>query len=335
MAPPSPYLPGAPIQLQPLSFTWLDGHAIELAALRLDQVDPELSGNKWFKLLHHLEAAAAAGAEGLISLGGPHSNHLHALAAAGRRFGLCTVGLLRGHPQDTPTVQDLLDCGMALHWLGYGGYRERYQPEFWAPWQARYPGFHCVPEGGGGLLGALGCAELVAELRQPLEAFGWGDYHGCWLAAGTGTTLAGLVLGEAGRHPVYGALAGPGEHAVAATVATLLQQAGRDDTGYRLFDASRRGFGRFDPELVRFMRDAEREGGMPLEPVYTAKAMMALREQVRAGLFAPGSRLVFVHTGGLQGLRGANLDAILQAEPGPGAAETGREKRPAASRRQG
>ncbi len=215
-------------------------------------------------------------------MGGPHSNHLHALAAAGRRFGLRTVGLLRGHPQDTPTVQDLLDCGMALHWLGYGGYRERYQPEFWAPWQARYPGFHCVPEGGGGLLGALGCAELVAELRQPLEAFGWGDYHGCWLAAGTGTTLAGLVLGEAGRHPVYGALAGPGEHAVAATVATLLQQAGRDDTGYRLFDASRRGFGRFDPELVRFMRDAEREGGMPLEPVYTAKALMALREQVRA-----------------------------------------------------
>jgi len=56
---------------------------------------------------------------------------------------------------------------------------------------------------------------------------------------------------------------------------------------------------------------------MPLEPVYTAKALMALREQVRAGFFAPGSRLVFVHTGGLQGLRGANLDAVLQAEPGP------------------
>jgi 1-aminocyclopropane-1-carboxylate deaminase len=86
--------PSAP--LQPLQLDWLARAAVEVAVLRLDLLDPLISGNKWFKLKPHIEAAAAAGADGLISLGGAHSNHLHALAAAGRRFGFETVGLLRG-----------------------------------------------------------------------------------------------------------------------------------------------------------------------------------------------------------------------------------------------
>ncbi len=291
--------------LQPLSFDWLAGTGVELAAWRLDLIDPQLSGNKWFKLVHHLEAARSAGALGLLSLGGPHSNHLHALAAAGRRSGLRTVGLLRGEPQDTPTVRDLLEQGMTLHWLGYGGYRARHQAGFWAPWQARYPDHLCIPEGGGGLPGALGCAMLARTLGARVGELGWDDYHGCWLAVGSGTTLAGLVIGEAGRHPVYGALAGPGEHGVAREVARLLEEAGQADAGYRLVEACRQGFGRFDAQLAGFMREAERQGGVPLEPVYTAKALLALRDWIAAGRFAAGSRLVFLHTGGLQGLRAA------------------------------
>src|SRR5690606_5740570 len=99
----------------------------ELALLRLDLVDPLLSGNKWYKLAPHLTEARRLGAPGLISLGGAHSNHLHALAAAGARFGLASVGLLRGEPQDTPTVRDLAAFGMRLHWLGYAGYRQRHR----------------------------------------------------------------------------------------------------------------------------------------------------------------------------------------------------------------
>ncbi len=184
------------VVLQELRFDWLRG--VRLAVLRLDLVDPELSGNKWFKLSHHLAAAHAAQAPGLISLGGAHSNHLHALAAAGQRFGLATVGLLRGTEQDTPTVRDLQRFGMRLHWLGYGGYRARHQPQFWNAWRALYPDYHCVPEGGGGLAGALGCVTLVVQLRARLGEIGWDDYEALWLAVGTGTTLAGLVIGEAG-----------------------------------------------------------------------------------------------------------------------------------------
>ena len=270
--------------------------------LRLDLIDPLISGNKWFKLKHHLSAAMQASAEGVISLGGAHSNHLHALAAAGKRFGFATVGLLRGHVQETATVLDLQAFGMHLHWLGYGGYRARHQADFWKPWQQMYPGFYPIPEGGGGLPGASGCADLLAMVRDQLSTLGWDDYHGWWLAAGTGTTLAGLVLAEVGAHPVYGAMAVPDDHGVAQNVAAIVAAG-----DYQLFDASRGGFARTDPELLRFIADSESQGGIPLEPLYTGKALLALHEHVTAGLFESGTRLIFIHTGGLQGRRGLDL----------------------------
>ena len=284
--------------------------------LRLDLIDPELSGNKWFKLVYHLAAAQAGGASGLISVGGPHSNHLHALAAAAKRYGLGSVGLLRGHAQQTATVEDLQRFGMQLHWLGYGGYRDRHRADFFDIWRDRYPDYYSVPEGGGGLAGALGCAPLVGHVQTRLAALGWTDYDGWWLAAGTGTTLAGLVIGEAQqrRRIVHGALAGPPSHGVADEVSRLLHDAGTADSGYQLIDACRGGFGRFDEPLARFLLETEAMAGVPLEPVYTAKAMMALRLSVQGGYFAAGTRLIFVHTGGLQGRRAAEaqLEELLR-----------------------
>jgi len=302
--------------LHPIRLPWLQRADVEVAVLRLDLVDSEISGNKWFKLAHHLQAAQSEGASGLISLGGPHSNHLHALAAAARRVGLGSVGLLRGQPQQTPTVRDLQNFGMQLHWLGYGGYRERHQANFFATWRDRYPGYYCIPEGGGGLRGALGCVPLVAHVQGRLASLGWADHHGWWLAAGTGTTLAGLVIGEAGQgsRRVYGALAGPPSHGVAEEVERLLGEAGVAGADYQLIDASRGGFGRFDRALAAFMVETEGMGEVALEPVYTAKALMALRLYVDGGHFQRGTRLVFVHTGGLQGRRAAQpqLDKLLR-----------------------
>jgi 1-aminocyclopropane-1-carboxylate deaminase len=81
--------PHAPLHL--LSLDWAEAAAIELAVLRLDLIDPLISGNKWFKLSSYLALAAESGAAGLISLGGAHSNHLHALAAAGQRWAFPVV----------------------------------------------------------------------------------------------------------------------------------------------------------------------------------------------------------------------------------------------------
>lgn len=302
LVPPANWLPQAPLEL--LQLDWLTTAGIEVAILRLDRIDPLISGNKWFKLVEHLKAADRAGAQGIISLGGTHSNHLHALAAAGKRLGFETVGLLRGHPQQTPTVEDLQAFGMQLHWLGYGGYRARHEPGFWEPWQAQYPNLHAVPEGGGGLAGALGCKALREQVGSRLSSLGWSDYHGWWLACGTGTTLAGLVLAEAGERAVYGALAVPEDHGVAAQVEAIIRETDMAMTNYALFDASRGGFANVDPVLLEFIDNTEQSSGVPLEPLYTGKALLMLKEQIEAGRFEPGTRLIFVHTGGLQGRRG-------------------------------
>lgn len=293
-----------PVSLQAVRCDWLQRAGIELALLRLDLIDPLISGNKWYKLAPHIAEARRLEAPGLISLGGAHSNHLHALAAAGARFGFATVGLLRGHEVDTPTIRDLREFGMRLHWLGYGGYRERHQPGFWASWLERYPAWLPVAEGGLSQAAMHSCAALVDELARGLAAIGWADYQQLWVAAGSGTTLAGLVLGEAGRHAVVGALAVPADHGVAEQVGRLLAVAGRPvDSGYRVVDASRGGFARLDGTLARFILDFEGETGVPLEPLYTGKLLLALREAVEGGEIARGSRIVAVHSGGLQGRR--------------------------------
>jgi 1-aminocyclopropane-1-carboxylate deaminase len=305
--------PTAP--LERLNLPWLQEAGVEVAILRLDLIDALISGNKWFKLSEHLSLAVDAGAEGLISLGGAHSNHLHALAAAGKRFGFPTVGLLRGHAQQTPTVLDLQAFGMQLHWLGYAGYRQRHAAGFWSPWQARYPGLYPIAEGGGGLAGASGCGRLRTMLDEQLAHLGWDDYHGWWLAAGTGTTLAGLLLAEAGARPVYGAMAVPEDHGIAQNIMAVLNEAAgaQADVAHCLpptcvlFDASRGGFARADAALLGFIADSEAQSGVPLEPLYTGKALLALHDEVLAGHFEPGTRLVFVHTGGLQGRRAMGL----------------------------
>lgn len=293
--------PEAP--LQRVRLDWLDRAGVELALLRLDLVDALVSGNKWFKLAPYLQQAVGLDLQGVMTLGGAHSNHLHAVAAAGARFGFQTVGLLRGEEQDNPTVADLRQLGMQLHWLGYGGYRRRHAADFWEPWRARYPRLFAVGEGGGGLAGAQGCSPLIAQIRPQLGALGWDDYHQLWVACGTGTTLAGLVLGERGAHPLVGALAVPVGHGVDTQVAELLREAGAANEGYRLVDASRGGFARIDAALAHFILATEAECGVPLEPLYTGKLLLALHDEIAAGHIACGTRIVAIHSGGLQGRR--------------------------------
>ncbi len=108
---------------------------------------------------------------------------------------------------------------------------------------------------------------------------------------------------------MYGALAVPDDHGVAQMVERIVQEAGVVNARYELIDASRGGFAKVDPLLLDFIEKTEQAGSIPLEPLYTGKALMALKQQVEAGKFARGTRLIFVHTGGLQGRRGFDSQA--------------------------
>lgn len=292
------------VTLTPLSLPVFDRKNISLAVLRLDKTDQLISGNKWFKLHYHLVQADLQQAKGLLSVGGAHSNHLHALAAAGRKLGLLTVALVRGKPVETPTVVDLQGLGMHLHWLSYGEFRCRYQAAFWQEWAKRYPDFYLVPEGGGGVLGAKGCKVIPQLIQQQLPAIGWDDFDYIYTGVGTGSTLAGIVWGLEGTRQVVGCLAVPERYGVDVQIKALLDEIPISFTNYQLKPAARKGFGQADSDLLHFIDDVERITGLPLDPVYTGKTLYFLQQQVINGEITEGSRIILLHTGGVQGRRG-------------------------------
>jgi 1-aminocyclopropane-1-carboxylate deaminase len=278
---------------------------VTLGVLRLDRLHPLWGGNKVFKLLPNLRRAQALGLRRVISFGGAHSNHLHALAAWGHAHGWETVGIVRGEApaQPGPTLRELRAWGMRLRHVSRTDYRRRAD----AAWvraitQDLQPAL-LIPEGGDNAEGFAGCRAL-GEAVDALD----GRWDVLALACGTGTTLAGLVAGS--RAFVLGVAALRDAPGIAARAAAHLDGAGVDASGrFRVLDRfAGRGFARVDAALAAFIGRA-RSAGLPLDPVYTGKLFYCLRTLIDEGFFARGTRVLAVHTGGLQGARAGLLPA--------------------------
>lgn len=271
-----------------------------VSILRLDQAGGAAPGNKAFKLRSYLARARRDGASRLVSFGGPWSNHLHALAAAGSEQGFDTVGLVRGEAS-TPMLDDARRCGMTIDYLDRESYRRRNQSDYLDTIVARYGPCVVIPEGGGGTEGAAGCVAIGAFLARVC-----GPETHCALGVGTGTTLAGIAagLGRGGR--VTGISALKGAHDLESRVAialTGLAQASVADWVI-LHDYHCGGFARVSPALREFMLAFEAVHAIPLEPVYTGKLLYAIYCMLSEGRLDTASPLVLIHTGGVQGRRG-------------------------------
>jgi 1-aminocyclopropane-1-carboxylate deaminase len=273
---------------------------IELWLKRDDRLHPIISGNKWRKLSHIVEDALLSGARTLISMGGIYSNHLHALAYAGKRLGLQTIGYIRGERTEplTPTLEDCRNWGMELRFVSRSEYRQLRQYRKPDNLPGSRPGQYWLPEGGAQPLALKGVAELVEEIEMPFDVL-------C-LPCGTGTTLAGCIAALGGTKTVLGfAVLKHGEF-LTADVEGLLP---KTHPRWRIVhDYHFGGFAKTKPELLEFIRRFELTQQIPLEPVYTGKMMYGLYDMIAKGCFAPGQRIVAVHTGGLQGRRG--FDAV-------------------------
>ncbi|WKE66011.1 pyridoxal-phosphate dependent enzyme [Gallaecimonas kandeliae] len=284
---PSPVYPVlAPILLE---------RNIKLTIKRDDLIHPLISGNKWRKLKHPLAAALQAKKPGVLSLGGPYSNHLLALAAACHELGLASAALVRGHEQSTPTLAHCQALGMALHFVSRQDYRCRHDPDWLAQWQALYPDWLLLPEGGSAPEALTGVAELVAELPP-----GWDQI---WTPVGSGGTLAGLVLGAQGQGEIVG-VPTVKDAELPARIQGLLAARHCSHQNYRLlWGHEGPGFGKFSPAMGEAIRALEAELGVPLEPLYSGKLMLALWQAVESGEL-DGKQIVMLHTGGLQSLDG-------------------------------
>ncbi len=273
--------------------------------LRLDLLHPQISGNKWFKLRLNLQAARERGYDTVLSFGGAYSNHLHALAAAGKMQGFKTIGVVRGEPvvPINATLTFAREHGMELYHVTRADYRNKSDPAFLASLQERFGEFFLIPEGGANIAGVQGCADIAGLLHwsAPAAATSSRSERVVALACGTGTTLAGLLLGRKEDYRILGVSALKGDF-LENDVRKALQNCGVADPGnWRITEEWHGGgFARFSPELLDFIQDFRRRTGIPLEPVYTGKLLLGLYRMMERGEFPRGTEIIAIHTGGLQ-----------------------------------
>ena len=276
----------------------------------------DLFGNKLFKLIFHFQRMRKRKA--VLSFGGMHSNHLHALAHLGEGLDVRTIGLVRAY-KDQPssdTYRDLEKRGMELHRLDPKDYLKRHDISYLQAVQSRFPSAYIIPEGGYAKEGIDGARLMAQCLQRSLQSPV--DY--VIMPVGTGTTFAGFLV-EASQNSFFSDTTFLGIAAVKDenTIINRCKQALSDSilpvNWSLIMDYTLGGFAKVSPDYAKFFLEFERCHNILLDPVYTGKMMYAVNDLLRQGCFKDNSSVVCVHTGGLQGRRGlmGKLERLAQS----------------------
>ena len=288
-------LPIAEIPLQEIAHELFHQKGISVALLRLDEIHPTISGNKWFKLKHNLLHAAQQQFKGVLTFGGQYSNHIYATAAAARELGLKSVGMIGGGDKSnlTSTLEYATAQGMELNFITRELYRKKSSTEFLRHVEAQYPGYYIIPEGGTNELALKGCAEIPQLVHI--------DFDILITACGTGGTLAGIATGLKQGQSAIGVSVLKGDDTLTSFIAQLHGSQQLNNwkviSGYHFG-----GYAKAPNEVVAFIHTFKEKYAVQLEQVYTAKMMMAIFDMASRNCFPTGTRIVALHTGGLQGL---------------------------------
>lgn len=282
--------------------------------LRLDKIHPVISGNKWFKLKYHLEYFSGGKYKGLLTFGGAWSNHIVATACACFLQKIKCVGIIRGEKpeQFSPTLQEAMSYGMLLKFISRSAYKQKHIPVFHDSLKKEFPGYYFVPEGGAGPEGEKGAAEILQRVNPA-------DYSHIICAVGTGTMLKGLAKATQAHQHIIGIpiLKFPNENdsSFAETRDTFSPGKKIDtffvETGHALSLRNKKpvqihgyhfgGYAKYNATLIDFINEFYRQTSIPTDFVYTGKLMFAVNDLAAKVFFPPGSRLLIIHSGGLQG----------------------------------
>jgi 1-aminocyclopropane-1-carboxylate deaminase len=283
-----------PTPVTPIHDDTLAAAAITLHIKREELNHPHISGNKWWKLKYNLEAARQQRHNTVLTFGGAYSNHLYATAAAAHALGFNSIGIVRGEKTNprNPTLTFAESMGMQLHYISREAYRQKSEEDFLKTLHAQFGNFYTIPEGGTNPLAIKGTQEFATTFPQ--EPF---DY--ICLAVGTGGTVAGIIQGAAyGEIIGFSALKG---NFLTDEVKTLLDpnlpaRPWHINNHYHMG-----GYAKKNDTLVEFVKRFHTRHNIPLDFVYTGKMMFGIYDLVREGYFPRGSRILALHTGGLQG----------------------------------
>lgn len=279
------------ISISPVPAEGLAERNITLSLLRLDQVHPVVSGNKWFKLQEYLKAAKQGAHKGIITFGGAYSNHLAATAAACSYENIPCIGFVRGAEfteASNETLQTCASLGMNLKFISRTSYKQKDDPAFLLGLQEQYPGYLIVPEGGSGPMGIAGAETITRYIPTGTDTI-------C-LAIGSGTTFCGIVNGSQQHQHLVGFPVMKQGGYLAALIAANTNKSNWDLWTEYHFG----GFGKYKKELILFMRAFQKQYGILLDHVYTAKMMFGVLDLIAKEDWSDRN-ILCIHTGGLQG----------------------------------
>lgn len=279
----------------------LKNKQLKLWVKRDDLIHKDISGNKWRKLKYNIEAAKRQGDKQLLTFGGAYSNHIAATAAAGKMSGIKTIGVIRGNEFSSlnTTLSFAKENGMYLHFVSRKEYKKKTEDEFLKMLKDEFGPYFLVPEGGANEFGALGCAEILAEENE--------EYDFICCAAGTGTTASGILntLNENQKLLVFPALKGGDE--LKSDILSYFDNANKECQLQMINDYHFGGYAKVSPFLIDFANLVYKEFQLPLDLVYTAKMMYGLLDLIQKDFFPLKSKILFIHSGGLQGNKGFSL----------------------------
>lgn len=299
-----------PSPIQQLTIPVFEKQGIELWIKREDQIHPFISGNKWRKLKYNLSRAKQLGKTTLLTFGGAYSNHLYATAAAAEEFGFSSIGLVRGEPTEilNPTLRFVREKGMQLYYLTRADYRQK--ETVIAKMGLDRKEIFILPEGGSNEWAIPGCAEIGKEISTQFPALP--DY--ICICCGTGGTAAGLICGMKGAAEVlaFSVLKGDFHQPIIEEFIKAYQIKTQESSLAKLqnwkvnTDYHFGGYARFDSELIDFINRYKDTYDLPLDPIYTGKMFFALEDLAHKQYFKKGTKILAIHTGGLQGIAGFN-----------------------------
>ncbi len=272
---------------------------IELWLKREDLLHPFISGNKFRKLKYNLLEARESGFNKLLTFGGAHSNHIAAVAAAGKKFNFQTTGIIRGEELAensanwSPSLKFAAENGMNLDFISRESYRQKDSEEFQKNLKLQFHDFYLIPEGGTNEFAIQGCSEILTDADK--------DFHFICSSVGTGGTIAGIINSSEINQEIIGFSALKNEYLQDEVKKLVLKS-----NWQLIFDYHFGGYAKVSKELIDFINNFYRMYEIRLDPVYTGKMLFGIFDLIEKGFFADGSRILAIHTGGLQGIEGMN-----------------------------
>jgi len=265
--------------------SFLQERIIQFDVLRLDKIHSVISGNKWFKLKYHLDNFNAGNYNGIISFGGAWSNHIVATACACYFKKIKCIGIIRGEkpPHLSTTLLEASNYEMDLKFISRDRYAQKNSTEFLESVKKEFPGYYIIPEGGAGKEGEKGAGEILQFADEK-------NYTHIACAVGTGTMFNGIREAASADQNILGFVVLKGWEAENKTNNTEM-----------FLNYHFGGYAKYDQVLIDFMNDFFSRTNIPTDFVYTGKLAFALFDLIKKDHFPPGSKILMIHSGGLQG----------------------------------